>query len=166
MGNGGPDDNDAQAGRLVSFHATQDPVHHHHHTPALSAEPSGNLAVSGTVRSHPRPGSNSDGNCVTFTSRGREDGAQTETQEDGLHPALRSGRGGGRRDSGVAGPEVGVRRLTPVECERLQGLPDGWTDIGDTPDSRRYSAVGDAVTANVSEWIGGRLAAAAGGESS
>jgi DNA (cytosine-5)-methyltransferase 1 len=50
----------------------------------------------------------------------------------------------------------GVRRLTPTECERLQALPDGWTDFG--PDSRRYAALGDAVTASVAEWIGRRLA--------
>jgi site-specific DNA-cytosine methylase len=49
---------------------------------------------------------------------------------------------------------AGVR---PTECERLQALPDGWTDFG--PDSRRYAALGDAVTASVSEWIGRRLIA-------
>jgi DNA (cytosine-5)-methyltransferase 1 len=52
----------------------------------------------------------------------------------------------------------GVRRLTPTECERLQALPDGWTAHG--PDSRRYAALGDAVTATVAEWIGRRLIAA------
>jgi site-specific DNA-cytosine methylase len=52
---------------------------------------------------------------------------------------------------------TGVRRLTPTECERLQALPDGWTDLGGTPDSRRYAALGDAVTASVAEWIGRRL---------
>jgi DNA (cytosine-5)-methyltransferase 1 len=53
----------------------------------------------------------------------------------------------------------GVRRLTPIEVERLQGLPDGWSAPPglDAPDSRRYAAVGDAVTANVSQWIGERL---------
>jgi DNA (cytosine-5)-methyltransferase 1 len=65
----------------------------------------------------------------------------------------------GKRDDGesetfvVATPLV--RRLTPTECERLQGLPDGWTDHG--ADSRRYAALGDAVTAPVAEWIGRRL---------
>lgn len=59
----------------------------------------------------------------------------------------------------VTNPGIGVRRLTPRECERLQGFPDDWTQLGDTPDSRRYSALGDAVTVNVAEWIGGRLAA-------
>ena len=50
-----------------------------------------------------------------------------------------------------------VRRLTPRECERLQGFPDDWTALG--PDSRRYAALGDAVTVPVAEWIGERLAA-------
>jgi len=57
-----------------------------------------------------------------------------------------------------------VRRLTPRECERLQGLPDDWTLIDwrrkPAPDSRRYAAVGDAVTVDVAEWIGRRLMAA------
>jgi DNA (cytosine-5)-methyltransferase 1 len=51
-----------------------------------------------------------------------------------------------------------VRRLMPVECERLQGLPDGWTDVGGVADAPRYAALGDAVTATVGEWIGRRLA--------
>jgi DNA (cytosine-5)-methyltransferase 1 len=56
---------------------------------------------------------------------------------------------------------VGVRRLTPVECERLQAWPDGWTNPdGTAPDSRRYAACGDGVTASVAEWIGRRLVAA------
>lgn len=49
-----------------------------------------------------------------------------------------------------------VRRLTPVECERLQGFPDGWTQIGTdkpTADSHRYKQLGNAVTVNVAEWI-------------
>lgn len=50
-----------------------------------------------------------------------------------------------------------VRRLTPVECERLQALPDGWTDVGAAADSRRYAALGDAVTASVSYWVARRL---------
>jgi len=48
-----------------------------------------------------------------------------------------------------------VRRLTPVECERLQGFPDGWTD--GQSDSHRYKQMGNAVTVNVIEWIGKRL---------
>lgn len=52
-----------------------------------------------------------------------------------------------------------VRRPTPVECERLQGFPDGWTAIDgeNTPDSPRYKAIGNAVCVNVAEWIGRRI---------
>jgi site-specific DNA-cytosine methylase len=48
-----------------------------------------------------------------------------------------------------------VRRLTPVECERLQGFPDDWTAC--VSDSQRYKQMGNAVTVNVIEWIGERL---------
>lgn len=71
-------------------------------------------------------------------------------------PAMGKGNKQGCATIGVSAG-VGVRRLTPTECERLQGFPDGWTQLGDTADSRRYSALGDAVTVNVAEWIGRRL---------
>jgi site-specific DNA-cytosine methylase len=51
-----------------------------------------------------------------------------------------------------------VRRLTPVECERLQGFPDDWTMAdAKTVDSHRYKQMGNAVTVNVIGWIGSRL---------
>jgi site-specific DNA-cytosine methylase len=50
----------------------------------------------------------------------------------------------------------GVRRLTPVECERLQSFPDGWTEPAGS-DSARYKAMGNAVTVNVVQWILGRM---------
>ena len=57
---------------------------------------------------------------------------------------------------------MAVRRLTPVECERLQGFPDGWTDIKpggkDTPDSPRYKALGNSMAVPVMRWIGQRIA--------
>jgi len=49
-----------------------------------------------------------------------------------------------------------VRRLTPTECERLQGFPDGWTD--GQADSNRYKQMGNAVAVPVVEWIVNRLA--------
>lgn len=51
--------------------------------------------------------------------------------------------------------ELSVRRLTPVECERLQGFPDGWT-AGES-DSVRYRMLGNAVATVVSRWIARRL---------
>lgn len=50
-----------------------------------------------------------------------------------------------------------VRRLTPRECERLQGLPDDWTLIEGASDARRYKAIGNGVAVPVIEWIGRRL---------
>lgn len=55
-----------------------------------------------------------------------------------------------------------VRRLTPVECERLQGFPDGWTDIPyrgaeHPPDAPRYRALGNSMAVPVMRWIGERL---------
>ncbi len=48
-----------------------------------------------------------------------------------------------------------IRRLTPIECERLQGFPDGWTE--GVSDTQRYKQMGNAVTVNVIEAIAGRL---------
>jgi len=54
-----------------------------------------------------------------------------------------------------------VRRLTPVECERLQGFPDGYTDIQlkgkATPDGPRYKALGNSMAVPVMAWIGKRI---------
>lgn len=55
----------------------------------------------------------------------------------------------------------GVRRLTPVECERLQGYPDDWTRWDDNgkeiSDSARYRMIGNGVARPVIEWIGRRI---------
>ena len=53
-----------------------------------------------------------------------------------------------------------VRRLTPLECERLQGYPDGWTDIPGASDSARYKALGNSVAIPCVEFIMSRIAAA------
>ena len=62
-------------------------------------------------------------------------------------------------------PTMQVRRLTPTECERLQGFPDGWTAIpwkkksaDDCPDGPRYKALGNSMAVNCMEWIGERIA--------
>ena len=46
-----------------------------------------------------------------------------------------------------------IRRLTPLECERLQGFPDGWTDIPDASDSGRYKALGNSVAIPCVEFV-------------
>ena len=56
---------------------------------------------------------------------------------------------------------MAVRRLTPTECERLQGFPDGYTDIKpngkQTPDGPRYKALGNSMAVPVMRWIGERI---------
>lgn len=55
---------------------------------------------------------------------------------------------------------LGVRRLLPVECERLMALPDGWTAIDGASDAKRYESSGNSVVVHVIEWIGRRIMAA------
>ena len=80
---------------------------------------------------------------------------------DGSAPCLRA--------DAVAAPggEYVVRRLTPRECERLQGFPDDWTRIPyrgkpaeECPDGPRYKAMGNSWGTNCAEWILRRLLAA------
>jgi DNA (cytosine-5)-methyltransferase 1 len=60
----------------------------------------------------------------------------------------------------IASP-MAVRRLTPTECERLQGFPDNYTKIADkTPDGPRYKALGNSWAVPVVRWIGERIARA------
>jgi len=82
----------------------------------------------------------------------RSDGARI--QGDTIN-TLTSFMGTGGLNTPMVANDVDVRRLTPVECERLQGFPDGWTD--GQSDSHRYKQMGNAVTVNVIEWIGKRL---------
>lgn len=55
-----------------------------------------------------------------------------------------------------------VRRLTPVECERLQGFPENWTQVPyrnkPAADGPRYKAIGNSWATNCAEWIGERIA--------
>ena len=71
-------------------------------------------------------------------------------QRGGVCPTLNGFDSGDSRATVVAtGPAV--RRLTPRECERLQGFPDDWTAIGS--DSARYKQMGNAVTVNAAQYV-------------
>lgn len=66
------------------------------------------------------------------------------------------------RTDAIAGERTGVRRLTPTECERLMGLPDGYTAqsiSGTQSDSVRYRQLGNSVVVPVVEWIAKRIVA-------
>lgn len=125
LGDGGPDDNDAQGGRLVTTHTLTSAGH--------------DASEDGTGRGTPL--------TVGTLTRGSATGMDREMVDAGqLIPG-----------------NIGVRRLTPRECERLQGFPDDWTIVPTIrcPDSRRYAAMGDAVTVPVARWTGEQLKEAA-----
>jgi DNA (cytosine-5)-methyltransferase 1 len=71
-----------------------------------------------------------------------------------------------RTTHAVVQHQMAVRRLTPVECERLQGFPDNWSRISwkgkpetECPDGPRYKACGNSMAVPVMRWIGERIAA-------
>ena len=75
---------------------------------------------------------------------------------DGVSTTLRAVGGGVGAKTGLYQiPGASIRRLTPTECERLQGFPDGWT--GGLSDTQRYKCLGNAVTTNVVCEIAKRL---------
>ncbi len=70
----------------------------------------------------------------------------------------------GKDDLATATARAGaaVRRLTPVECERLQGYPDGWTSVSagvEQADSPRYRELGNSIAVPVFSWVMGRIVA-------
>jgi hypothetical protein len=97
--------------------------------------------------------------AVAFDLRGREGGSQLEGPHDTAN--IRAASGGSSRSYVAAST---VRRLTPVECERLQGFPDNFTAIPwrkkgaeDCPDGPRYKALGNSMAVPVMRWIGERI---------
>lgn len=74
----------------------------------------------------------------------------------------------GRTRTFIPGPGLSVRRLTPTECERLMGFPDGYTAIPwsgrpaeECPDGPRYMALGNSMAVPVVRWIFERIIGAA-----
>lgn len=86
--------------------------------------------------------------------RGREGGATAELGGDMAGTLRASGGGGDKAHAMVRGL---VRRLTPVECERLQGFPDNYTAIPGAADGPRYAALGNSMAVPVISWIGRRI---------
>jgi len=114
-----------------------------------------------TLRSMGRNNSNQNGGghaAVAFDMRGRDGGSQME----GPHYTanIRATSGGSSRS--YVATNYAVRRLTPKECERLQGFPDSYTDVpygsrNTTPDGPRYKALGNSMAVNVMRWVGRRI---------
>lgn len=95
--------------------------------------------------------------AVAFDLRGREGGAKFEGPHDTAN--IRAASGGSSRS--YVATEVAVRRLTPRECERLQGFEDDYTLVpwrgALAPDGPRYRALGNSMAVPVMRWIGARM---------
>jgi len=93
---------------------------------------------------------------------GQSAAARSIGYEAEVAPALEGGGGGNNKPAIHVAMQV--RRLTPVECERLQGFSDNWTNIpwrkGMAPDGPRYKALGNSMAVPCMRWIGERIQAA------
>ncbi len=123
---------------FLAFHGRQDPVY----LPETSLP----LEAKG-------------GQCICFQSRSADGG---EPRVHKISPTLRASTGGGNIPQVCLGLQV--RKLTPVECERLQGFPDNHTRIPwrgrqaeACPDTPRYRAIGNSMAVPVMRWIGKRI---------
>lgn len=102
--------------------------------------------VSPTVRSKDSP-------AVAFHENSRAELRETDIAGSISTLGGKPGQGYPAVRNGMA-----VRRLTPIECERLQGFPDGYTEIKEkTPDGPRYKALGNSMAVPVMRWIGERI---------
>lgn len=185
VGTCGADDNQAQAGHLIAFGGGNTAGHIDVAT-ACTAHgirldfDTETFAVHGTQDpdtnrelAHTLGRNNGQENAIvtepfTLAIRGRSEGSTVEVRNDGTANALLTPNGG-RAGMGVGaiGWGMQVRRLTPIECERLQGFPDNHTLIGwrgkdadECPDGPRYKTIGNSMAVPVMRWIGERIAAA------
>jgi DNA (cytosine-5)-methyltransferase 1 len=125
----------------------------------------GDVAGSLTARHDSSPCADRGQNVVAQPYVGGvdyENNAHTMEQPTG--PLLKGSPTGGGRPLPAIATAMQVRRLTPVECERLQGFPDNYTNIpwrkkSDAPDGPRYKALGNSMAVPVMQWIGERIAA-------
>jgi len=121
--------------------------------------------LSPTLRAMPHHGSHANGGgqmAVAVSLRGREGGATAELGDE-VQNCLRDSQGGGDKPHVLT--SMAVRRLTPVECSRLQGFPDDyllsvtWRGKCPPPDGPMYKALGNSMAVPIMAWIGRRIAA-------
>ena len=98
--------------------------------------------------------------CIVLNDQG---GQSINIENDCISPTLRSEAHG---NLPIITTPYTIRKITPTECERLQGFPDNYTQIlwrnkstEDCPDSSRYKAIGNSMAVPVMRWIGQRLTA-------
>lgn len=99
--------------------------------------------------------------AIAFTERGRDQGRTFESQEELAYALCNPGSGGRTHSRQLFTPQMAVRRLTPMECERLQGFPDRYTQVPhrgkEAADGPRYKALGNSMAVPVLKWLGDRI---------
>jgi len=169
----------------IVVHGTQDPDIRYDQVHTLGRNSGQENAVfaiqAGALRTNPNSGPDGVGvqadHAYTLEARAEVQAVAVAFQPGNLSrgagaapssavfPTLNANHGRGMSDQSphVAAGSA-VRRLTPTECERLQGFPDGWTAIpwrnkpeSECPDGPRYKAIGNSKAVPVVRWIGERL---------
>ena len=177
--------------QAVAFHPTQDPISSTDVCHSIGANQNATAAVYSFIQASDQPKSTNsvlEGMANTLTSRvgntgflgvpapinqnataaaafsaTGDDVARTITAGIGKNCGISSGARDEPIQNGII-QAMQVRRLTPVECERLQGFPDNYTAIPwrkkpteDCPDGPRYKALGNSMAVPVMAWIGKRI---------
>jgi len=131
---------DPETESFIAFHPTQTPISNNNVCHAIGANPNATAAVA-------------------FAQNSRD-----ELRESPVVGALSTGGGKPGQGYHAVRENMKVRRLTPRECERLQGFPDDFTKIpyrnkpaSDCPDGPRYKALGNSMAVPVMKWIGERI---------
>lgn len=163
--------------RIIPFDTTQitnkdnrsnpragDPCHplpSHGHPPAIATS-TGNRAHCLNAGGMGRQDYETETMVVAFSGRNRGDDGRGYDRPPNVTGDV-CGTVDTVKPGNVAGPAIGVRRLTPKECERLQGFPDDWTLVPHGPkgkpaaDGPRYKAIGNSMAVPVMHWIGKRI---------
>ncbi len=161
----------------ICVHASQDPICSTEHAHALGAKSSQAVCIAENVIGRKEiNGGNGVGAkeeiAYTLNATGVHGVAFSQNQigeirGGNISPTLNTNSNASGRKVSMLPDTLGVRRLTPLECERLQGFPDNWTRIpyrgksaDNCPDSPRYKACGNAITVDVGEWVLRRLISA------
>lgn len=130
------------------------------------------------IADHPTPKFNRGGVAYTLNSRdykgqqvvvieNHPSDSRVKICEDGIFQTLSSRMGTGGGNVPMVEENMVVRRLTPLECTRLQGYPDGWVDIGEWTDLKgkvhkdsdapKYKALGNSIALPFWEWMAARM---------
>jgi DNA (cytosine-5)-methyltransferase 1 len=166
----------------ITFHPTQDPISSSEVCHSIGANSNATAAVAQAVSENQRSELRLTDFTYAITSGGGKPGQgypaalvpahqyiggvdyenNAHTMDQPTGPLLKGSPTGGGRPLPAIATAMQVRRLTPVECERLQGFPDGYTNIPwrkkpEAPDGPRYKALGNSWAVPNVHWIGKRI---------